>query len=95
MTATKYNAGALGLAVALCVPLASCVSVQEHEQLNRKARRVEANNTALTQDLAKRSRAVTDLKAKVNELTQDLTLSEGALEQRRYELRNASKKRST
>ena len=92
MTVTKYNAKALGLAVALCVPLASCVSVQKHEQLNRKARRVEANNAALTQDLAKRTRVVTDLKAKVNELTQDVTLSEGALEQRRYELGNAQQK---
>ncbi|MCY4442398.1 MAG: hypothetical protein OXE53_19595, partial [Deltaproteobacteria bacterium] len=65
MTGMMYHTKTLCLLVALFMSLASCVSIEEHEELNREKQRVEADNTTLTQDLQQRGREVTTLEARV------------------------------
>ena len=84
-----YNAKPAGLLVVLSMLVASCVSLEEHEQLGREKQRVEAQNAALTQDLQRRGAEVTNLEARVGELTQDVSRRQGMLDQRGQELADA------
>ena len=87
-------AKSLCLLVALFVSLASCVSIGEHEQLNSEKQRVEADNSVLTQNLQQRSRDVTALEAIVDQLSQNVSRSEGMLELRGQELADAQRQTS-